>query len=130
MIIGAAIISVLKRIRAAAACAVGVFAALFLAIGGLSIQDNLGIRTPGTLASGALVSQSPGDWLGDQLQAQIIVDWVFWFAVMCAIYFLVAKLVAGLKSARNARALETARWLASLGGTTPELKNIPRRRPD
>ncbi|MGA8503954.1 MAG: hypothetical protein WB683_20560 [Candidatus Sulfotelmatobacter sp.] len=128
MIIGTTTIIVPKWIRAAAVCAAGVFAALFLAVGSSSIQVNLGIRTPGTLVSGALVRQSPGDWLGDQLQAQIIVDWIFWFAVMCGIYFLVAKLIGRSKIARNAKMLESARRLASLGGTMPEFKNIPRRK--
>ncbi len=91
MIIGTTAIIVPKWLRIAAVCAVAAFAALFLAIGGSSIRDNLGIRTPGTLVSIFLVPPSPQDWLGNQLGVQIFVDWVFWFAVMCGIYLLIAK---------------------------------------
>ncbi len=99
MIIGTLTVTIPQWMRATAAVAVAAIVALFLAIGGSSIQDNLGIRTPGTLASHALVPPKPQDWLGDQLRIQIFVDRIFWFAVMCGIYFLVAKLGRKSKSA-------------------------------
>jgi hypothetical protein len=99
MIIGTMTVTIPKWMRATTAVAVAAVVAIFLAIGGSSIEDNLGIRTPGTLASHALVPPKPQDWLGDQLGMQIFVDSIFWFAVMCGIYFLVTKLGQKSKSA-------------------------------
>jgi hypothetical protein len=84
--------TVLKAILVVAALALS----LFLAIGGSSIEDNLGIRTPGTIASKVLVSPKPFPHafgaLGDGLRMQMFVDWVFWFALMWLVYFAVTKL--------------------------------------
>jgi hypothetical protein len=70
MIIGTIAVTIPKWIRAAVACAVGVFAALFLAIGGSPIQDNLRITTPGALVSHALVPPRPQDLLGDRCKVE------------------------------------------------------------
>jgi hypothetical protein len=78
---------------------IGLALSLFFAIGGYTIFDNSGIPTPGVLASRAFVPPTPGTLLGNQLEVQMFVDWIFWFAVMCGIYFLVAKLGGKPKSA-------------------------------
>ena len=71
----------------------GLAVSLFLAIGGSSVEDNLGIRTPGTLASAVLVPPRPFPHafgaVGDGLRMQVFVDWVFWFALMWLVYFAV-----------------------------------------
>jgi len=96
MIIGTMTVTVPRWIRTAAGCAVAAFAALFLAIGGSSIRYNLGIRTPGGLASDVLVPPRPYPnqlaAVGDGLRMQMSVDWIFWFGVICGTYFLVTKL--------------------------------------
>lgn len=75
---------------------VGLALSLFFAMGGSSIQDNLGIRTPGMLASDALVPPKPYPHqfaaVGEGLRTQIFVDWIFWFVVMYLIYFVVKRL--------------------------------------
>jgi hypothetical protein len=69
----------------------GLAVSLFLAIGGSSIEDNLGIRTPGTIASEVLVRPRPFPHsfgaVGEGLRMQMFVDWVFWFLLMWLIYF-------------------------------------------
>jgi hypothetical protein len=54
--------------------------------------EKLGIRTPGMIASDAFVRPSPPPHefasVGEGLRMQIIVDWIFWFAVMYALYWL------------------------------------------
>jgi hypothetical protein len=96
MIIGTMTVTVPKWTRAAAAVAVAAVVALFLAFGGSSIQDNLGIRTPGTLASDALVPPKPSphqfEAVGEGLRMAMFVDWIFWFALICGIYFLITRL--------------------------------------
>jgi hypothetical protein len=59
MIIGTMTVTIPKWLRTAAAVALAAVFALFLAFGGLSIRENLGIRTPGTLASDAWFLPSP-----------------------------------------------------------------------
>jgi hypothetical protein len=73
----------------------GLAVSLFLAIGGPSIEYNLGIRTPGTIASDLLVRprslpQAMGA-VGDGLRLQMFVDWIFWFAVMYLIYLFAKR---------------------------------------
>jgi hypothetical protein len=60
---------------------------LFLAIGGYTIYDKFAISTPGVIAARALVAPNPRDLIGSKLEMQIIVDWAFWFAVFCVVYF-------------------------------------------
>jgi hypothetical protein len=73
----------------------GLAVSLFLAIGGPSIEDNLGIRTPGTIASEVLIPPRPVphafEAVGDGLRMQMFVDWVFWFALMWLIYFAATR---------------------------------------
>ncbi len=82
-------------IRKAILAVAGLAVSLFLAIGGASIEYNLGIRTPGTIASEVLVPPRPFphafEAVGDGLRTQMFVDWIFWFAVMYLIYFLVKR---------------------------------------
>ena len=80
---------------------IGLALSLFLAIGGYTIFDNSGIPTPGVLAARALVPPRPQDFggVGDKLGMQMLVDWIFWFAVMCGIYFLLSKLGGKSKGA-------------------------------
>ena len=100
-----------KAIIDVAFVTMGLALALFLAIGGSSIRDNLRIRTPGTLVSDALVPPKPYpnqlEAVGEGLRMQMFVDWIFWFAVMCGIYFLVAKLGGKSKSAPKGREAKT-----------------------
>lgn len=96
MIIGTMTVTIPKWMRAAAAVVVAAAGALFLAFGGSSIQDNLGIRTPGTLALDALVPPNlpPHQFeaVGEGLRMAMFVDWIFWFSVICGIYFLITRL--------------------------------------
>ncbi len=66
--------TVLKAILVVAALALS----LFLAIGGSSIEDNLGIKTPGTIASEVLVPSRPFPHafgaVGEGLKMQMLVD--------------------------------------------------------
>jgi hypothetical protein len=82
----------------------GLALSLFLAIGGWSIRENLGIRTPGMLVSDALVPPKPSpnqlEAVGEGLRMQMFVDWIFWFAVMLAIYLMVTALGRRLKVPR------------------------------
>jgi hypothetical protein len=74
----------------------GLASSLFLAIGGASIEYNLGIRTPGTIASEVLVRPRlfphALESVGDGLRTQMFVDGIFWFVVMCLIYFLAKRI--------------------------------------
>ncbi|MFZ0279883.1 MAG: hypothetical protein WA254_02045 [Candidatus Sulfotelmatobacter sp.] len=79
---------------------VGLAISLFLAVGGSSLYDNFRIPTPGVLAA-RLVPQSPNEWMGNQLGVQILVDWIFWFAVMLGIYFPARMLSRRLKGRRD-----------------------------
>jgi hypothetical protein len=78
----------------------GLAVSLFLAIGGASIEYNLGIRTPGTIASEVLVPPRAFPHalgaVGDGLRVQMFVDWVFWFAVLYLVYFVIRKLFRSL----------------------------------
>jgi hypothetical protein len=80
---------------------VGLALSLFLAIGGYPLYDDFGIPTPGVLAARTLVPTSPKDLLGNQLGTQMAVDWIFWFAVMLAIYLMVTALGRRLKVPRH-----------------------------
>jgi hypothetical protein len=84
---------------------VGIALSLFVAIGGSSIHDNLGIRTPGTLVSDASCPPRPFpnqlEAVGEGLRMQMFVDWIFWLAVLCLIYFLGAKVGRKLKGPRQ-----------------------------
>lgn len=57
--------------------------------------EKLGLRTPGMLASNVFVppSHSPHEFdaVADGLKVQIVVDWVFWLAVICGLYVLFAR---------------------------------------
>lgn len=105
-----------------------------IAVVGLLAGLDLGVPTPGALVVASLTSRPDyfsfilGSSMLGALALWVTIDWAFWFAAMCAIYFLVAKLVVGSKNARNARTLESPRRLASLGGAMPELKDVPRRK--
>ncbi|MGD0571123.1 MAG: hypothetical protein ABSA78_22215 [Candidatus Sulfotelmatobacter sp.] len=80
---------------------IGLALSLFLAIGSGSLYDNFRIPTPGILAARILISRSPNDWMGNQLGAQIFVDWIFWYAVMLSIYFLTSMLGRRLKGRKQ-----------------------------
>jgi hypothetical protein len=127
MIIGT--VTVTRNMRHAAAILVAALTSLVLAMAGWDFRLWLHIFTPGMMIGG-WAARSSSISLGGALFTQVAADFVFWFALTFGIYFLAAKLIAGSKRARNARALEGARRLADLGGTMPELKDIPRRRPN
>jgi len=82
---------------------VGLAASFFLSFGAESIHDNLGLSTPGYLAGRVLF---PPDrhyadrWkvVGESMKGEMIVDWIFWFAVMWLIYFLVVRLSRKFKA--------------------------------
>jgi hypothetical protein len=77
----------------------GLAASLFLAFGALSIETNLDIRTPGLIVWQFLArgEVSPGFGMG----AQLLVDWIFWFAVLYLIYFVGKKLLTSLSKRFN-----------------------------
>ena len=64
---------------------------LVLAISGWSF-DTWGIRTPGILVVDALARPDFRPDLGSMFRTQMFVDWVFWFSLLCGIYFLITKL--------------------------------------
>jgi hypothetical protein len=86
-----------------------------MAVMGLLAGLGLDVKTPGLLAMASLTSRPHyfssilGYSILGALALWVTIDWAFWFAVMCAIYFLVAKLVAGSKSDRNARTIRAPR---------------------
>lgn len=93
--------TILKAILVVTALAVS----LFLAIGGSSIEVNLGIRTPGTIASEILIRPRPFPHefaaVGDGLRMQMLVDWIFWFAVMYLIFFLAKRVLRSLTKSHS-----------------------------
>ena len=79
-----------------------------LAFADLFVGFGLRVPTPGFLAVEILVSR--GHYFSSILGAfalYVAIDWIFWFAVMCGIYFLVAKLGRKPKSAPKRREAET-----------------------
>jgi hypothetical protein len=63
----------------------------FLALAGTVFEQSFGISTPGTLAARAWVpinNRSPHEFegIGEIARTQILVDWLFWFAVLYAAY--------------------------------------------
>ena len=58
--------------------------------------EKLGVRTPGMLASDVFVQpSSPSQGfaaVGTGLRVQVIVDWLLWFVLLCALYALLHKL--------------------------------------
>ena len=67
---------------------------LVLAISGFGFDTWGGIRTPGILVVEALAKpDSRPDFakLGPMFRTQLFVDWVFWFALLCGIYFLITR---------------------------------------
>jgi hypothetical protein len=77
---------IVKIVLASAAMA----ASFILAGAGYGIfYEKLGIRTPGIIASRTFVPPKPNlASLGEDLTVQLLVDWVFWFAVVCLLYWL------------------------------------------
>ena len=68
--------------------------------------ESLGIPIPGMLASHVLVSpssRSPHEFagVGEMLRMQIVVDWLFWFALLCLGYFVFTKMSQKLKELRS-----------------------------
>jgi hypothetical protein len=95
MIIGTITVTIPKWIRAAAAVAVAAVVGLFLAFGSWALLDKYGIRSPGIWWAESLPPPSEpgiGAGLGEMLQTQLVVDWIFWFAVICGTYFLITRL--------------------------------------
>jgi len=64
--------------------------------------EKLGVRTPGMIASDAFVQPSSPDQgfaaVGTGLRVQVIVDWVLWCVLLCAIYALLHKLWQKLRT--------------------------------
>jgi hypothetical protein len=85
---------ILKTVLVGAAISVS----FILAAAGFGIlHDRFGITTPGMLVSDALVPPSPSYHqefasVGQAIRVQIIVDWLFWFALICALYWLLGRL--------------------------------------
>lgn len=77
----------------------GLALSLLLAVGGSAIETSCGVRTPGTLAAQALVRPRPQDFgaIGDMLRTQMFVDWIFWFAALWLLYFIVTRISQRLK---------------------------------
>ena len=72
---------------------VGILVSFVLALGAWGIYSNYGIRTPGIRFAVALASNKPEELgrLGEVLRIQFCVDFVFWFVVLCLIYFVITK---------------------------------------
>ena len=81
--------AVLKGMLAAAAAAVSFMLAAF---GGFALGQKLGILTPGFLVWKLLVPTGKVASIGGGIALQIAVDFVFWFALMCALYWLFRRL--------------------------------------
>jgi hypothetical protein len=70
---------------------------LFLAFCGAGIESQFSIRTPGTIAAPMFVHPKfVGDFaaVGTYIEAQILIDWIFWFVVFSVSYFLLVKVVS------------------------------------
>lgn len=71
----------------------GLALSLFLAMGGMAISTNFGVRTPGLRVAEAHARFSPKwEGLGEAMYTQVLIDWFCWFVLMLLIYLLVAKL--------------------------------------
>jgi hypothetical protein len=81
---------------------VGLMLSLVLAFGSWAVYDKYGIRSPGILAAEALAPSRPQGFagIGEMLDTQLFVDWLFWVGMICAIYFTVTGLSTRLKGRR------------------------------
>ncbi len=71
----------------------GLALSLCLAMEGMVILTNYGIRTPGVRAAGAYAKSMPG-WQGlnGAMNEELFVDWAFWFALLVVIYLFATRL--------------------------------------
>jgi hypothetical protein len=60
------------------------------------LSEELGVRTPGRLASDFLVppSRPPHEFgaVVEGIKLMVFVDWLFWFGVLCVLYILYTRL--------------------------------------
>jgi hypothetical protein len=63
-----------------------------LAFFGLAISIKLGIRTPGVFVVGHLSPEDLHDSILGRLALQMGIDWLFWFALICTLYWLYGTL--------------------------------------
>ena len=59
---------------------------------GLEIAIKLGIRTPGVFVVGHLSLEDLHDSILGSLALQMGIDWLFWFALICTLYWLYGRL--------------------------------------
>jgi hypothetical protein len=70
----------------------GLALSFYLALAGIGLEYKYGIRTPGIRAAEAYAQSMP-PWQGlNAMSEQVLIDSVFWFALLVALYILVTKL--------------------------------------
>ena len=70
---------------------VAAIVSFLLAVAGFGI-NGLGFPTPGGLLVGSLTSRAEHRSIAEMMALEFAIDFMFWFALMCALYWLFRRL--------------------------------------